>query len=349
MQGGGGTEMLAGVRRALDARHDRSRLQMFVLLTDGYIGEDAQVLSVVKHERGDARFFAFGIGSSVNRYLIDGVGAEGGGGSYIVIPRDGQTTDRAARRLLAMIDSPVLVDIGIDWNGLPVTDVYPSAIHDLFAGQTINVIARYGHEAQGTAFVTGRIGARVVRYPVRVDLPAWEPEHAALAPTWARFKMADLSTRMLGASARDREGYRSEIIRLALQHHLVSQFTSFVAVDASRVVGDGHPLRILQPVELPDGVSYKGIFGEVPRGAPARIGAWGITLQETERGAVRVGEVAAGTAAARAGLRPGAAVRRVNGTGVHTLGQLERVLLQVHGTRVRLELEPGGVMELPAP
>ncbi|HET7586316.1 MAG TPA: VIT domain-containing protein [Gemmatimonadaceae bacterium] len=349
VQGGGGTEMIAGVRRALAAHHDPSRLQMFVLLTDGFIGEDQELLGVVKNERGDARFFAFGIGSSVNRFLIDGVGAQGGGGSYVVVPRDAQATDRAARRLFAMIDSPVLVDVAIDWNGLPVTDVFPSRIHDLFAGQTINVIGRYDHEAHGTVYVTGRVGSRTVRYPVHVDLPAQEPAHAALAPTWARARIADLSARMLGASEDDQKGLRDEIVRLAVQHHLVSQYTSFVAVDESRVVGDGHPLRIMQPVELPEGVSYKGIFGEEPQGAPVRVGAWGITLQETESGAVRVGDVAGGSAAARAGLRPGAAVQRVNGTPVHTLAQMERVLLQSGRARVSMELDPGGVVELPMP
>ncbi|HUO52904.1 MAG TPA: VIT domain-containing protein, partial [Gemmatimonadaceae bacterium] len=181
LNAGGGTEMLAGVERALHARHDARYVQMYVFLTDGYVGDETRILSTIKQDRGDARFFGFGIGSAVNRYLIDGIGEVGGGESFVMIPRDSGYVDRGVSRLFDAIDSPVLVDAAVDWNGLPVEDAYPSKLPDLFAGQTIDVIARYTSPARGTIYVTGRVGSRRVRWPVRVELPEREPDHAALA------------------------------------------------------------------------------------------------------------------------------------------------------------------------
>ncbi len=349
LSGGGGTEMLAGVERALHAKHDSRYLQMFVFATDGYIGDEERILRTIKTERGHARFFGFGIGSSVNRYLIEQIGAEGAGQSFTIIPRDSAGVDSAVSRLFAAIDSPVLVDVGIDWNGLPVADVFPSKPRDLFAGQTIDVIGRYTHAATGTVYVTGRIGSRKVRYPVPVALPENEPEHAALAPTWARWRIAELSSAMLTApDSAARARLEQEITQLAIEHRLVSQYTAFVAVDESRIVGDGHPVRVLQPVELPEGVSWEGIFGEAPVGLPMRIGAWGLDVQETASGHVRVGAVDRSGAAARSGVPRGAVLERVNGTTVTDAASLERVLLQSGGT-VTLELQPGGKRTLPAP
>ncbi|MEJ7812693.1 MAG: VIT domain-containing protein [Gemmatimonadaceae bacterium] len=349
---GGGTEMIAGLRRAMTAHHDPEFLQMYVFLTDGYVGEDQEILGILKHERGDARFFGFGIGSSVNRYLIDGIGEHGGGMSQIILPRDSAGAAESVGRLFDAIDSPVLVDVAIDWNGLPVREVYPGRPRDLFAGQVIDVIGRYDRPARGTAYVTGRVGTRRVRYPVTVDLPAERADHAALAPTWARGKIADLSGDLLTASEGARAEIEREITDLAVRHHLVSQYTAFVAVDESRVVGDGRPLRIMQPVELPEGVSYEGIFGregERPVGVPASIGAWGVTVQETDKGAVRVGAVREGSAAARAGVRAGAAITGVNGSAVRGMPGLGRLLMQTGSTGARVRLEPGGEVVLPVP
>ncbi|MBI5486566.1 MAG: VWA domain-containing protein [Deltaproteobacteria bacterium] len=347
LEGGGGTEMLDGIRRALHGEHDRRRLQMFVFFTDGFIGNDDSVLEAIRDERGEARFFAFGIGSSVNRYLIDGIAQFGKGASHVVLPREGQNEERAAGRLFDLIDSPVLVDVSIDWNGLPVEDVFPREIGDLFAGQTIAVVARYSREARGTAYVKGRVGDRTVQFPIEVDLPADDSGNEALAPLWARWKIAELSgTR--SETAADAENLERQITDVALEFRLMSPYTAFVAVDESRVVGDGQPLRVLQPVELPEGVSYEGVFGERPVGEAVEIATWGLTMQSVEGGRVRVGAATPGKPAAAAGIAGGAVVRAVNGTVVNDLVHLEGLLLQSAG-EVRLTLEPGGQVTLPAP
>jgi Ca-activated chloride channel family protein len=349
VEGGGGTEMIAGLERALAAEHDPRRLQMFVLLTDGYVAEDRQVVELVRSQRGAARFFAFGIGSSVNRMLIDGVGEHGGGFAQVVLPREGEEgRARTVQALFDRIDSPVLVDVRIDWNGLPVAEAYPARLPDLFAGQTIDVVARYTAAARGTIYVEARCGAETLRVPVEVELPEREEANAALAPIWARWRIEERMDEWSEAEADDRAALEQEIVELATEYRLVSRFTSFVAVDESRVVGDGAPLRVMQPVELPEGVSFEGAVGEVPVGSAVEVPSWGLLLQSTSAHRVRVAVVRAQGEAAARGVQAGAVVTAVDGTLVHDLRHVEGLLLQGANT-VRLTLEPGGEVELPGP
>jgi Ca-activated chloride channel family protein len=348
MCAGGGTEMLEGLRRALSARHDPQYLQMYVFLTDGYIGNENEILRMVKEDRGEARFFAFGIGSSINRMLIDGIGEHGGGASEAVLPRDPEHAGKAVARLFDLIDSPVLVDVTVDWNGLPVADVYPARLPDLFAGQTINLVARYTAPAQGTAYVEARVGTRRLRLPVQVVLPEREAANEALAPIWARWRIEDWMKEMPTATESQAAAIKQQVTDLAVEFRLMSSFTAFVAVDESRVVGDGSPLRVLQPVELPEGVSYEGVFGEQGRGAVVEIPGWGLQLQMTESGRVRVGAVRHGSPADQAGLEAGATLRTVNGTLVHDLGHFEGLVLQSPGG-VRLGIDGGGEITLSVP
>jgi Ca-activated chloride channel family protein len=270
LSGSGGTEMLAGLKNALGGMHDPARLQMYVFCTDGYVGDEERILAFVKQERGDARFFAFGIGSSVNRYLIDGIGKLGGGSSMVVIPGERGATERAAASFFSLIDAPMLVDAAIDWNGLPVVDAYPQRLGDLFSGGAFNVIARYTAPASGTAYLTGRLGTRNVRIPIAVTLPERSPEHPELAPVWARWRIAELSQELLTATAQRAGEIKDVITELAIEFRLASQFTSFVAVDESEVRSDGKPVRVDQPVPMPEGVRYESVFGTpVPTRKPS--------------------------------------------------------------------------------
>jgi Ca-activated chloride channel family protein len=346
---GGGTEMFEGLRRSLGAQHDPRRVQMYVFLTDGFVGDEERILRLVESDRGEARFFAFGIGSSVNRYLIDGIGAVGGGASRMLLPRDPDAVETAAAGLFALIDSPVLVDVAIDWNGLPVSDVYPSKLPDLFAGGTLDVVARYDRPATGTIYVTARSGSERVRIPVAVVLPEREEANAALAPVWARWRIADLEGELRAAEDENaRKAVAKRITDLAVDYRLASAFTSFVAVDEERVVGDGRPLRVMQPVEVPEDVSREGAVGERPEREAIRIPVWGLTLATGAGGSVRVYAVDPGSPADRAGIAVGATVRTVNRTAVHDMAHLEGLLVQ-HAASARLGLDPGGEVSLPAP
>jgi Ca-activated chloride channel homolog len=349
LQGSGGTEMLAGVKHALQGEHDPWRLQMYVFCTDGFVGDEGRILALVDKERGGARFFAFGIGSSVNRYLIDGLGRLGGGKAMVVIPRDPNAAQGASERFFECIDSPVLTDAGIDWNGLPVRDVYPERIGDLFAGGTLNLVGRYDGPAEGTAFLTGSVGSKRVRLPIRISLPSEAPERSELGPVWARYRIADLSDELIKAETDRQPELAAAITDLAVRYQLASQYTAFVAVDESRVVGDGRPLKVMQPVEMPEGVSYAGVFGEGGVGGVSVLPRWGLQVQETQSGAIKVGLVEATGPAASAGVRAGSALRAVGGVSVHDMAHLEGLLLQNPARQITVTFDPGGEIVLPAP
>jgi predicted metalloprotease with PDZ domain len=114
-------------------------------------------------------------------------------------------------------------------------------------------------------------------------------------------------------------------------------------------VGDGKPLRVMQPIEMPDGVSYEGVFGEQPTHVPESIAKWGLSVALTVKGNIRVGKVAEGGEAARAGVAPKAKVVSVNGTKVNDLIHMEGLLLQARGPEVKVVFDPGGEVVLPMP
>ncbi|MBZ0137283.1 MAG: VWA domain-containing protein [Planctomycetes bacterium] len=327
----GGTEMLAGLQRALKAEHDPRHLQIYAFLTDGYIGDENAIFETIKQDGRDARFFSFGIGSSVNRHLIDGIAEHGQGRAIYCLPRDGEYAEGAVQEFYNAIDMPVLCDIDIDWNGLEVESAYPSKFNDLFAAQPLSLMARYRGSGEHTINVNGRVGARHVSYPVKLNLDA-AADNPAIATLWARQKIADLSNQGVGDESR----FEQEITNVALDFNLMSRYTSFVAVDESRIVGDGRPMTVWQPVEMPEGVTFKGDSRPIEQGRVYEIASWGLKVGETPDGRVIVIEVKDGTPGAEAGMQPGQVIEKINGLDVSTLDRLESLLLQ---SQARIEVE----------
>ncbi|NUQ36188.1 MAG: VWA domain-containing protein, partial [Planctomycetaceae bacterium] len=141
LQAGGGTEMLAGLARLFASKRAPERSRMVLFLTDGYVGDEDRILTLVKQQCADSRFFAFGVGSSVNRYLIEGIGRHGRGHAAVVLPREGSASELAVRDFYSHIDAPVLTDISVDWGNLDVSEQYPAMLPDVFAGHPIQLIA----------------------------------------------------------------------------------------------------------------------------------------------------------------------------------------------------------------
>ena len=259
-RGGGGTEMMKAIRAALDPSDQQDHVRVVCFLTDGYVGNDMEVVGEVK-KHPKARVFAFGIGSSVNRFLLDKMAEEGRGEvEYVGLGDDGSA---AARRFHERVRNPLLTDIAVEWNGLPVTDVMPSRPPDLFAAKPLVIVGRYDRPGQGRVRIRGkRAGQEWVR-EVSVRLPDSEPAHDVLAPLWARTRIEDLmSEDWNGAQHSQMRGdLRESITQLGLQFRLMTQFTSFVAVEESTAASGGVLTRVEVPVELPHGVSHEGIFG----------------------------------------------------------------------------------------
>ena len=275
LSGGGGTEMMTAINAALvqtkrlRITEDVAPIRIVAFFTDGYIGNDMAIIDAVKKNADTTRVFSFGVGNSVNRYLLDGMAREGRGEvEYVTLESQGDAAvDRFYERLLA----PVLTDIEIDWGTLPVADVYPQRVPDLFSAKPIVVHGRLTGPAAGSITLRGNTGGGAYEEQIAVSQPAAPPDNEALASLWARAKVDDLMNRDL-AAMQTGEGLddpeseiskiKSEIIDIGVEFRLMTQFTSFVAVEEMTVTIGGEPTRIDVPVEMPEGVSYEGVFGE---------------------------------------------------------------------------------------
>ena len=258
LNGEGGTMMIEGIKAALDYPHRDNRLRIVCFMTDGYIGNEAEILQAIKDRIGDdTRLFSFGVGSSVNRYLLERMGEVGRGEVQYVLLNE--KPDEAVNKFYERVRHPVLTHIRVDWAGLEVSELYPARIRDLFAGQPIFVLGRYSRPGKAHIKVHGKIGGLDMVFSVPVELPASSDENEALAPLWARARIRELEGEQYGGNNTDVE---KAITDLALNYRLMSAFTSFVAVE-EKVVNEGGQVKTVQvPVEMPDGVSYEGVFGK---------------------------------------------------------------------------------------
>ena len=257
LRGGGGTEMLAGIRAALDQPYDKKRLRMVVFCTDGFIGNEKEIIDYISTSRGTSRVFGFGIGSSVNRYLIEGVGRAGRGAAEIV--RQGEPAAEAVARLYKRLDRPVLTDVALRFSGVDVTAMEPERMPDLFAGQPLVVVGKYRGHGPATVEVTGMLGNKPYARTIPIAL-ASQPGDAVLGTLWARRRIETLTDATESGAPADQQ---AQIVDLALKFKLITAYTSFVAVEKQLKVDTNIPLaQMLVPNELPEGVSYKGIFAE---------------------------------------------------------------------------------------
>ena len=257
LSGRGGTIMLEGVKTAPDYRDDPERLRIISFMTDGYIGNEGQVLAYLEQNFGRTRLFSFGVGSSVNRFLLDKMAEFGRGAVEYVLPNDDAETP--VKRFYERIRNPYLTDIEIDWNGLEVADIYPERIPDLFLGQPVVLHGRYTEPGRGSVTLRARLGGKPYQQKIKVDLPNRREQGEAIGTLWARTRIEDLSDQHI---VHPRQELVQEITQVALAHRLVSAYTSFVAVEKQLVTGSEQPVLIEVPVEIPQGVSYEGVFGE---------------------------------------------------------------------------------------
>jgi Ca-activated chloride channel family protein len=221
-----------------------------VLVTDGYIDAEADVFDYVRGHLDNANFFAFGIGSSVNRFLIEGVARAGSGEPFIVT--DPKEAADAAERLRRYIDTPVLTGINVTFPGFDVYDVEPAKVADLFASRPVVVFGKWRGDATGVVEISGTSGRGVYRNSLGVSTANVDPSHAALRQLWARTRIAELSD--FGPASPSAERI-AQITSVGLSYGLLTRYTSFVAVqEVVRRTVDGAE-QVDQPLPLPAGVS----------------------------------------------------------------------------------------------
>jgi len=262
--GSGGTEMMKAIRASLAPSDAQDHVRIVCFITDGYVGDDMEIIGEVQ-KHPNARVFSFGIGNSVNRFLLDGMAKAGRGAVEYVTLQD--RAKEASRRLYERIRSPLLTDVSVNWGGLPVTDVYPTRLPDLFSGQPLIITGRYTGPAQGTIQLRGtRAGQAFVR-DIPVNFSSQVSSQGVMGTFWARRKIDDLMSQDWSGAQQGqmKAGLQEQITQLGLDYCLMTQFTSFVAVEEQVVTKNGKPERVDVPVEMPEGVSYEGIFGEPER------------------------------------------------------------------------------------
>lgn len=251
--GNGGTEMMGAIKAALDPSDSQDHVRIVCFMTDGFVGNDMQIISEVQKHR-NARVFAFGIGNAVNRFLLDNMATAGRGEvEYVGLKDDGSA---AAQRFHQRIRNPLLTDISIDWNGMPVTDVYPQRIPDLFGAKPVILTGRYTVPGSGIIKLKGNMAGSPYTREIQVTFPETMALHDVLAPLWARARIDNLMNEdYYGAQrGRMRDDLKNRITQLAMEFRLMTQFTSFVAVEEMVVTDGGRMRRIEVPVEVPAGI-----------------------------------------------------------------------------------------------
>ncbi|ALF53311.1 Vault protein inter-alpha-trypsin domain-containing protein [Nostoc piscinale CENA21] len=257
----GGTEMLRGIRAVLNFPvTDPGRLRSIVLLTDGYIGNENQILAEVQqHLKSGNRLYSFGAGSSVNRFLLNRIAELGRGISHII--RHDEPTDEVVNKFYRQINNPVLANINLQWEGdgdSPI--IYPATPPDLFAEQPLVLFGKKPDACGGKLHITG-IVAGGTRYQNTINLEFEETGNPAIAQLWGRSRIKELMNKMVHGETK--LGVEA-VTDTALTYQLLSQYTAFVAVsDDVRVNPLQGSVSVQVPVEMAEGISHQGIYGSV--------------------------------------------------------------------------------------
>jgi Ca-activated chloride channel homolog len=259
-QGGGGTEMMKAIKASMDPSDKQDHVRIVCFMTDGYVGNDMEIISEVQ-KHPNARVFAFGIGGSVNRFLLDNLAKYGRGDvEYVGLNDDGSA---AAKRFHERVRNPLLTDVSVDWNGMAVSDVYPKTIPDLFGAKPVILTGRYAGNGKGVIRLKGKMSGRDFVREIPVDFSSTE-QHDVLATLWARNRVDDLMGQDMNGAQQGtmKDELKQAITQLGLDYRIMTQFTSFVAVEEMIVTDGGQPRRIDVPVEVPEGVNRDAVFGK---------------------------------------------------------------------------------------
>ncbi len=268
MRAGGGTEMSKAIDAALSPNLTPGRHRYVFFLTDGFVGNEAELIAKGKRFTQDAstqgaraRVFTMGVGSSPNRYLIDGLSKAGRGVATYTTSREDPMG--AVNRFYHVIDQAILTDLHIDWGGMDARQVTPNQVPDLFASHALTLHGQYTKPPSSALKISARAAKQ--RYDlqvVRKDAPLGDRSKQVLGSIWARGKIDDFEELIRSGERRDQA--EASITKLGLEFNLVTRFTSFVAVDKSRVI-EGPLSSTLQPLDGPEGVDLGmagGVAGE---------------------------------------------------------------------------------------
>ena len=253
MGGGGSTELLPALRRVYAEPKAPELARTVVVVTDGYVTVESEAFALVRQHLGQANVFAFGIGSSVNRHLMEGLARAGMGEPFIVTRPD--EAKAQAERFRKLIESPVLTSVKARFEGIDVYDVEPQQLPDVLAERPVIVFGKWREHAGTTPpnlIVEGRAAHGPYTQTLPIDVAADGPGTGALRLLWARHRIAALSDEEALTGG---EAQKAAITKLGLDYSLLTQYTSFIAVDKVVRNPGGRGATANQPSPLPEGVS----------------------------------------------------------------------------------------------
>jgi Ca-activated chloride channel family protein len=254
--GGGGTEILPALKRALAMPGAEGYSRNIIIATDGYVNVEVEIFDLIRRSLNNANIFAFGIGTSVNRDLIEGMARVGMGEPFVIT--DPQEAGEVSKKFRKLVESPVLTDITIDYRGFDAYDVEPLSIPDIMAERPVIVFGKYQGNPGGTVHLQGRYGGMIYENILDVSRIKPFPGNSALRYLWARHKIKLLADYN---QLRFDDERKEEITKLGLTYNLLTEFTSFIAVDLEYRNVDGKPDTVKQPLPLPEGVSNLALSG----------------------------------------------------------------------------------------
>lgn len=265
-RGGGGTELLPALQRALALPKTKGYSRTVVIATDGYVGVETEAFDLIRKNLGEANMFTFGIGSSVNRHLLEGMARVGMGESFVI--SKAAEASAQAERFRKMIQTPVLTQVKLDFGKFEVYDVEPIAVPDVLAERPIIVFGKWRGEPKGAITMSGIAGDRKISQKIDVRGTQASQDNEALKYLWARHRIALLSDYN---ALRPDDKRVAEVTDLGLKYNLLTAYTSFVAVDSEVRNASGDSTAIKQPLPLPEGVSDYAVGGRAYAAAPGMM------------------------------------------------------------------------------
>lgn len=248
--GGGGTELINALTQAYAMPRKPNVARSLVVVTDGYVSAEREAYTLIADNLNDSNLFAFGIGSSVNRHLIESMAKAGAGEPFIVTGE--KEVDAVSARFRRTIEAPLLSNIAVSGKDVEIYDQEPKNIPLMLAERPIVIFGKYRSTSDQAVIELQGQSANGVYH---VAMPLAEASHdsrAELLPVlWARNRLM----RLADMAGNDMESNRDEIVKLGLGYSLLTPYTAFIAVDEVVANAAKQAENVQQPLPLPQGVS----------------------------------------------------------------------------------------------
>ena len=234
----------------------RDTARSVIVITDGFIDDEETVFQEIHENLDTTSFFAFGIGSAVNRYLIEGIAKVGMGESFVVT--SSEEAKETAERFRTYIQAPILTDIQVKFNGFDAYDIEPVQVSTLFAEKPVVLFGKWRGKAEGNIQILGKSGNGDYTQEIQVSETLPSADHEAISYLWARKRVERLTDYGMN---QENEAVKAEVTALGLNYSMATSYTSFVAVLDTVRNPEGESTDVDQPSPLPEGVSELAIGG----------------------------------------------------------------------------------------